>query len=243
MFKTPLFSSVRTYTYLGVVFHDDLNWRHYIDHVLARGERRMAACLSWTASHTDHLPLHVLEGLFRAYVQPSVCFGLELVPDFSHLQRANARMFQSGRRLLLWPRGAPTAATRGQLGWRDLSSSRLLQAAGLLARLFSLPCTCLAGRIARDACAEQTSWANAVLLELARLGVAPPSNWGITAGTPQTVVKAWLRHVRDAVSRHSKLFYSNLLRCTEIPWSAMLAGRHDRIWVAYRYACPMAARS
>ena len=108
---------VRTCTYLGVVFHDDLNWRHHIDHVLARGERRMAACLSWTASHANHLPLHFLEGLFRAYVQPSVCFGLELVPDSSHLQRANARMFQWGRRLLLRPRGAPTAATQGQLGW------------------------------------------------------------------------------------------------------------------------------
>ena len=55
---------VRTYTYLGVVFHDDLNWRHHIDHVPARGERRMAACLSWTASHTNHLPLHFFEGLF-----------------------------------------------------------------------------------------------------------------------------------------------------------------------------------
>ena len=130
----------------------------------SRGECRMAACLSWTASHTDYLPLHFIKKLFRAYVQPSVCFGLELVPDSSHLQRANARMFQRGLRLLLWLRGVLTAATQGQLGWRDLSWSRLLQAAGLLVRSLSLPCTCFAGRIAKDACAEQTSWANAVPL-------------------------------------------------------------------------------
>ena len=41
-------------------------------YVLARGERRMAACLSWTASHTDYLPLHFIEKLFRAHVQPSI---------------------------------------------------------------------------------------------------------------------------------------------------------------------------
>ena len=78
-------------------------------------------------------------------------------------------------------------------------------------------------RIARDACAEQTSWANAVLLELARIAVVPPFNWGITAGTPQTVVRAWLRHVRGAVSRHSNLLYSNLLCCTSLEWLCSLA--------------------
>ena len=111
--KIPI---VRICTYLGVVFHKNLNWSHHVDNVLSRGEQNIAACLSWTASHTDHLPVHFMEKTFCSYVRPSACFGLELLPNSRHLQRLSARMFQWGRRLLMWPRGAPTAAAQGQLG-------------------------------------------------------------------------------------------------------------------------------
>eukprot|EP00439_Symbiodinium_sp_Y106_P041596 s274_g5.t1 len=88
-----------------------------------------------------------ITGLLRAYVQPSVCFGLVLVPPSRHVQRVNVRVFRCGRCLLMWTWGAAAAATEGQLG-----------------RLLSLPYTCLAARIARDTYAEQTS--NLLDLEL-----------------------------------------------------------------------------
>ena len=46
-------------------------------------------------------------------------FGLEFVAEDRQLQRVNTRLFQWGRRLLMWPSGAPTAAVQGQLGWVD----------------------------------------------------------------------------------------------------------------------------
>ena len=115
---------VNTYTYLGIVFHENLQWRHPVDHVLARGEARIAACISWTAS--EDLPVHLTERVFQTYVCPSVYFGLELISQQSQLQRMNRRMFQWGRRLLMWPQGAPTAAVQGQLGWTDTASVQLL---------------------------------------------------------------------------------------------------------------------
>ena len=106
---------VNTYTYLGIVFHENLQWRHHVDHVLARGEARIAACIFWTAS--EDLPVHLTERVFQTYVCPSVYFGFEFISQPSQLQRMNRRMFQWGRRLLMWPQGAPTAAVQGQLGW------------------------------------------------------------------------------------------------------------------------------
>ena len=118
-----------------------------------------------------------------------------------------------------------------------------MQAAGLLARLLSLPDRCLAAQIATDACARQSSWVNNVLLELSHIGVAPPASWGITAGTPRTVVKFWLRQVRDAVTQHSNLLYRHLLQSIDsLECYARWQSQPHLHRVVYRHACPIAAR-
>ena len=128
---------MQTYTYLGIIFHENLRWKHHVNHLLARGEARVAACLTWTAS--EDLPVCLSERIFQTYVRPSASFGLEFVMDEPELQRLNAKLFQWGRRLLMWPRGAPTAAVQGQLGWLNIQCSRLLRVAGLWARLLCVP--------------------------------------------------------------------------------------------------------
>ena len=105
---------VKTYTFLGVALHDKLSWKVHIEQLLARGERKMAACLFWTGS--AGLPLSFVERIFQTYVHPSVCFGLEFVPAGPQTARFQTRVLQSGRRLLGWPRGSPSLAVQGQLG-------------------------------------------------------------------------------------------------------------------------------
>ena len=128
---------VKTYTYLGVSLRENLSWKGHIDHLLARGERKMAACLFWTRS--ADLPLSFVERIYQTYVHPSVCFGLEFVSAGPQIARFQTRLLQWGRRLLGWPRGSPNLAVQGQLGWHDAETIRLVQAAGLWARLLSLP--------------------------------------------------------------------------------------------------------
>ena len=115
-----LLPRVKAYTYLGVALHDKLSWKAHIDQLLARGERKMAACLFWTGF--ADLPLSFVERMFQTYVHPSVCFGLEFVPAGPQTARFQTRVLQRGRRLLGWPRGSP-------------ETIRLIRAAGLWARV------------------------------------------------------------------------------------------------------------
>ena len=85
-------------------------------------------------------------------------FGLEFVPAGSQLRRFQTRFLQWGRRLLAWPRGSPGVVVQGQLGWHDVVTVHLTQAAGLCARLLSLPPHCCAVRIAQYACTQSQSW-------------------------------------------------------------------------------------
>ena len=152
---------VSTYTYLGVTLHQRLSWAHHVDALLRRGERKMAACVSWTSA--ANLPLCFVERIFQNYVCPSACFGLEFVPAGPQLRRFQTRFLQWGRRLLAWPRGSPGVVVQGQLGWHDVVTVHLTQAAGLCARLLSLPPHCCAVRIAQYACTKSQSWIQSVL--------------------------------------------------------------------------------
>ena len=116
---------VSTYTYLGVTLHERLVWTHHISELLCRGERKRAACVSWTSSTS--LPLHFAQRIFQSYARPSACFGLEFVPQ------GPSRLCKWGRRLLAWPSGSPRVAVRGQLGWHA-------QAASLCALLYCAVC-------------------------------------------------------------------------------------------------------
>ena len=78
------------------MFHHNPCWSDHVDHVLSRGEQRVAACMSWTQPNSQDLLLSVCSQAFNAYVRPSVYFGLEFVAKDSQLQRVNTRLFQLG---------------------------------------------------------------------------------------------------------------------------------------------------
>ena len=77
---------VKQYTYLGVSLNERLSWKNHVNHLLGRGERKMAACLFWTVS--ANLLLSFVERLLQTYVHPSICFGLEFVLAGSTSQSA-----------------------------------------------------------------------------------------------------------------------------------------------------------
>ena len=136
------FPQSQVLTNLGITLHERLGWTQHIDELLCRGERKLAACVSWTQSAT--LPLFFVERIFHSYVRPSACFGLEFVPKGAQIRRFQARLIKWGRRLLTWPHGSPRVAVQGQLGWHDADTLRLSHAAGLCARLLCLPPHCFA---------------------------------------------------------------------------------------------------
>ena len=138
--------------------------------------------------------------LFSAYVRPSVCFGLEFVTKDRQLQRVNTRFFQWGRRLLMWPRGAPTAAVQGQLGWFDVRYSRLLSAAGLWARLLSISSRSVAADVARVAATSPG-------------GSQSGSRTSSHGRFPSN--KLWLRHVHVVLASHANAWYSTAVHGIE----------------------------
>ena len=201
---------VTTYTYLGITLHERLGWTQHVDELLCRGERKLAACVSWTQSAT--LPLFFVERIFHSYVRPSACFGLEFVPKGAQIRRFQARLIKWGRRLLTWPHGSPRVAVQGQLGWHDADTLRLSHAAGLCARLLCLPPHCFAAQLAQFALNQPLSWVREVLGELSLLGVPPPHAYGIHFGSPATSIKPWLRTVKTLLTRHADRHYASLLQ-------------------------------
>ena len=155
---------MKQYTYLGVSLNERLSWKNHVDHLLGQGERKMAACLFWTGS--ANLPLSFVERLFQTYVHASICFGLKFVTASPQLARFQTRLLQC-RRVLGWPRGSPSLAVQGQLAWHDACTTRLILAAGLWARLLSLPRGCFAGHLAYAASQHSQSWVCSLAHELA----------------------------------------------------------------------------
>ena len=135
---------VSAYTYLGSLSMSAWFGRTISASFLCRGERKLAACASWTSSTS--LQLHFVERIFQSYVRPSACLGLEFVPQGPHIRRFQSRLCTWGRRLLAWPNGSPRIAVQGQLGWHDADTLRLSQAASL-----SLPAHCFAAQFAEYA--------------------------------------------------------------------------------------------
>ena len=110
---------VRSYTTL----QERLSWNLHVAELLDRGERKMAACLSWTSS--VNLPPSFVERSYQTYVHPSITFALELIPAGPHLARFQKRILQWGRRLLGWPRGSPSLVVQGAFAWPDANTIRL----------------------------------------------------------------------------------------------------------------------
>ena len=166
---------VRSSTHLGTILHERLSFSGHVDELLRRGEGKIAACLFWTAS--TNLPLTFVERVFQCYVRPSVCFGLEFVASASLFRKFQTRFNRLGRRLLFWPQDSPAVAVHGQLGWQDVDTLRLTQAASLWARLLTLPSSCCASRIVYYAGLQEHSLAHSIQAQrCSELGVAHPSS-------------------------------------------------------------------
>ena len=78
----------------------------------------------------------------------------------------------------MWPRGALTAAVQGQFSWFDVRYFRLLSAAGLWARLLSIPGRCVAADVARVTTASLDSWVQTLEAELLDIRVSHPASSG-----------------------------------------------------------------
>ena len=103
-----------------------------------------------------------------------------------------------GRRLLLWPSGAPGAAVLGELGWApfrfEVSRDQF--------RLFGRRCSVnpagayrgVAARVFRYALEQQGSWAHGVVASMRELGIDLPPLWGLFPRcSPNAVFTAWTR--------------------------------------------------
>ena len=217
----------------------------------------MAACLSWT--NAENLPVSFVDRIFQTYVRPSACFGLEFLTDGSQLKRFQTRLLQWGKRLLMWPQGAPGIVVQGQLAWHSANTIRLMQAASLWARLLSLPHNCFAAQLARFATAHSRSWLSSFDTELSAAGVQhpfnwgipagcsqqlDPFNWGIPAGCSQQLVTQWLSSVKQIL--HAKFCADSVqeVRSSQSLGNFLLwqPSPHLHPVVYGRQSCPMDAR-
>ena len=109
---------VSMYKYLGVVLTPTLRWTQHAQHLVQRGNRLFAQCVSWCRS--ERLPLAMASSIFMVYVLPSVSWGTEF---FSHsppaLRQLDHALRRWGRSLLGWPSGSPSTGVLVELGWPD----------------------------------------------------------------------------------------------------------------------------
>jgi hypothetical protein len=195
--------TVDTYRYLGVILHNRMRWQPHFDHILARGEQRMAACLSWAT--TAALPVAWLDTVFSSYVLSSALYGIEHAASSPALARMQTRLLQWGRRLLMWPAGAPGAAVAGQLGWMDAQALQLVRSASLAARLLSMTGStrrpCLPARISSFAQSQPSSWLASVRNLLQQAGVPNAESWAVGPGASTNMIRRWITHAVTPAAR------------------------------------------
>ena len=64
---------VSEYKNLGVVLSPTLSWAAHVQHVVNRGNRLFAQCVSWCRA--ERLRLHITSSIFLVYVLPSIAWG------------------------------------------------------------------------------------------------------------------------------------------------------------------------
>ena len=135
--------------------------------------------------------------LFRSYVLPSLLYGSQFLDEPS-VRLLDKKMRQFGRRLLMWPRGAPGAAVVGELGWCPLSVEVRRLQFSLFSRLSAAGGTddgrTLASRVFNYAVRSPGSWAHDVKLLLQSTGSPLPADVGVLPGA-QAAQLQWRRSV------------------------------------------------
>ena len=168
----------------------------HIEHVLARGERRLAQCVAWCSR--ESLDLAWMDQLFRTYVLEGCAFGLEFCDtDSNAISSFDARLRRWGRRLLRWPAGAPGCAVLGELGWPDAEALLLRRSMSLLGRLRCLDrgagCS-VAAEVFRYASHLPGSWAAWAYAYARASGVVDPSHVGVGFPAGSVPRSRWMRH-------------------------------------------------
>ena len=72
-------TSPSSYHYLGVVLTPSLRWDAHVAHLVSRGHRLFAQCVSWARS--EGLSVSFAHFLLATYVFPSAMYGKEFVGD------------------------------------------------------------------------------------------------------------------------------------------------------------------
>ena len=174
---------VSEYCYLGVIFQSSRKWNKHADHLCEKSRRKFYQCLAWAENHRLHLGFR--RSLFHSYVLPAMLYGSQFLSTAA-IASMDKKLRQWGRRLLLWPSGAPGAAVLGELGWAPFRFEVFKDQFRLFGRLCSVnPAGAyrgVAARVFRYALEQQGSWAHGVAASMRELGIDLPPLWGLSPG-------------------------------------------------------------
>ena len=128
---------VSSYRYLGVVLTPSLRWDAHVAHLVSRGHRLFAQCVSWARS--EGLSVSFAHFLLATYVFPSAMYGTEFVGDCARsLAQLDLAQRRWGRHLLGWPAGTPCAAVLYELALLDSLRVATGRSLSLFGRLHTL---------------------------------------------------------------------------------------------------------
>ena len=188
---------VSSYRYLGVVLTPSLRWDAHVAHLVSRGHRLFAQCVSWARS--EGLSVSFAHFLLATYVFPSAMYGTEFVGDCARslaqldlLKDVGDDIFSVG------PQG-PRAP--------QFCMSLLCRTASALQRAdpcpFSAVCTPFHQEDALPSQRQCSSSLNisqelgptGVFSLLHHHGVGSPGYHGVGVGCSPLVIRRWLHHV------------------------------------------------
>ena len=164
---------VLSYKNLGVAVTPALSWSKHVQHLVSRGNRLIAQCVSWCS--TEHLPAHMASSIFCVYVLPSASWSFELFTQSpSALRFVDNALRRWRRHLLGWLAGSRCAGVLCELGWPDakhLALGRLLSLLGRTASMAQGPASPLRASILRVASESPGTWAHHALSMCSHLGI------------------------------------------------------------------------
>ena len=174
-----------------MVLTPTLSWCNHVDHLVDRGRRLFAQCVSWVRS--EGLPVSFSLFLLSTYVLPSASFGIEFAGECPRsLARFDRALRQWGRHLLGWQSGTPNASVLCELGLHD----------GLLVGLWLSMLVSLPSRSApvllsqpQSSLAQSTpgSWAHWCRAVISHHSVQRPDLCGVGPGCSASVTQRWVR--------------------------------------------------
>ena len=112
------------YRYLGVVLTPTLSWCNHVDHLVGRGRRLFAQCVSWVRS--EGLPVSFSLFLLSTYVIPSASFGIEFAGECPRSLARFDRALRQWGSSLAWLAKWHTQCVGALRAWSSRWPARLL---------------------------------------------------------------------------------------------------------------------